>query len=83
MPILIFIILLAANGELPPASNPGEYPAYVAEDNDQSQPLVAPVTPPTEWCGARCEARGGIEARNERRANRQARRAARQACNNP
>ena len=75
MPILIFIALLAANGELPPASNTREYPEYVAEEHDQSQPVVAPVPVP-DVCDARCERQ---ERRAERQARREERRAARQA----
>ena len=74
MTILIFLALLALNGELPPADNPGEYPSYTTGDDVGSEPVVepvvAPVAAPVERCGARCEARGGIEARNERRAER-------------
>ena len=68
MEILLFLLLLAANGELPPANNPGEYPVYVAEDNDQSLPVVEPVVVP-DVCDARCALQ---EARQDRREARQA-----------
>lgn len=93
MEILLFLLLLAANGELPPASNPTEYPSYTTGDDGGLQPAEVVVEEP---CDAQCalqearkdrrearqefrQAQAGPERREARQALREARREVREA----